>query len=122
MSEATSTPLVTLDALMAAMGSAVAKVGPRAVPVPELGGHVFVMPMNTADILLYEDRQPPAAATPEQKKGWEIARLLSDSQGVRIVEPDNLAFLDRVAALPWAASKRIMDAAMAGQGGDPNAG
>ena len=114
--------LASLDALMGAMASAAAKVGPRLVEVPELGGSVYVLPINPADILLFEARHPPESATPEQQRAWQIARLLSDADGMRLVAPDNLAFLDLVAKLPWDASKRITDAAGRDSGGDPNAG
>ena len=114
--------LASLDALMGAMAQAVQKVGPRLVDVPELGGAVYVLPINTADILLFDERQPPESATPEQQRAWQIARLLSDADGRRLVQPDNLPFLDLVARLPWDASKRITDAAGRDAGGDPNAG
>lgn len=114
-------PINTLAGLLAGLQTAVAKTAPVAVPVPELGGTVYVMPVTTAEWLNPDAQALPDAATDDHKRAWAVARWLCDEKGQRLVAPDNTAALDLFAALPWEASSRILTATGALQGDQKNA-
>lgn len=118
-----TTELGTLAGLMAALQPAAAKTAPQRVHVPELGGHVYVAGMSTAEWLDPAASDGlPKEATEAQRRGWGVARWVCDAQGVRLVQPDNTSALDLFAALPWAASHRILVAAGVMHEGEPKNG
>lgn len=104
--------LVTIDALLSALDGAAQVTAPVVVELPEFGCSVYVARLSTAEWLNPEaNGAPPAHASEDQRRGWSVARWVSDATGKRLVAPDNLAALDRFAALPWATSLRILVAA-----------
>ena len=113
--------LNTLAGLLAGLQTAVAKTAPIAVPVPELGGSVYVMPVTTAEWLNPDAQALPDTASEAHKRAWAVARWLCDESGNRLVAPDNAAALDLFAALPWEASHRILTATGSLQGEQKNA-
>jgi hypothetical protein len=117
-----TTQLGTLAGLMASLQAAAAKTAPKRVHIPELGDSVYVMPLTTADWLDPEHNALPPTATDAQRRGWGVARWVCDESGARLVEPSNAAALDLFAALPWAASHRILIAAGVMNEGEPKNG
>jgi len=104
--------LSTIDALLSALDGAAQVTAPVVVELPELGCSVYVARLSTAEWLNPDaSGAPPVHASADQRRGWNVARWISDAAGKRLVAPDNLAALDRFAALPWAASLRILVAA-----------
>lgn len=114
--------LDTLDALMAGLRAGASKTAPVAVPMPELGGTVHVAPMTTTEWLDPEAAIDPAIDSNEQRRGWHVARWVCDAQGRRLIAPDNTDALAMFAALPWAASRRILVAAGVMNEGKPKNG
>ena len=114
--------LNTLAGLMASLQAAAEKTAPKPVAVPELGGTVFVMPLTTAEWLDPEHNALPPTASEAHRRAWGVARWVCDAQGARLVKPDNAAALDLFAALPWAASHRILVAAGVMHEGEPKNG
>lgn len=107
-----TTELGTLAGLMARLQTAAQAAAPKAVPVPQLGGHVYVARLSTAEWLDPDGAATlPADATPAQRRGWNVARWVCDAQGERLVKPDNTEALALFAALPWEASHAILVAA-----------
>ncbi len=111
MADKKSAPVLdTIEALLGGLEAAVLK--PIAVPVPELGGTVYVIPLTTDEWLDPEaGGKLPEGATATHRRGWSVARWVCDGEGKRIVKPDNLPVLERFAALPYQAAHRILSTA-----------
>jgi hypothetical protein len=117
-----TTSLSTLAGLVASLEAAAAKTAPKPVAMPELGGTVFVMPLTTAEWLDPDHNALPPTATDAQRRAWGVARWVCDASGTRLVKPTDAAALDLFAALPWAASHRILIAAGVMDEGEPKNG
>jgi hypothetical protein len=110
--------LGSLQGLLAAVNAAAQATRPVRVDVPQLGGAVWVRRMTTQDVLDASLSALPEEATPAQRKGWDVARWICNEAGERLVPPDQMDALAAFAALPWEASRRILDAAGVMDGAD----
>jgi hypothetical protein len=120
---ATAATFDTLGDLLAGLQSAQQTTRPVQVHVPQMGGSLWVKPLDAAEWLdPGAGPQPPDTATPAQVRGWGIARWVSDAQGQRLISPDNLAALDLFAALPWGVARSILVASGAMHEGKPKNG
>ena len=96
-----------LEALLAAVSAAAQSTQPRKLSIAGLGD-VYVAPMSSEEWL--NMREEPDLS-PAEKKGWSIARWLSDEHGNRLVAQDNKAALAQFAKLPWQMANQILIAA-----------
>ncbi len=104
--------LGNLADLLAALQPAAQRTAPVLVPMPELGAPLYVAQLGTAEWLDPDANvKLPEGFSPAHKRAWSVARWVTDAAGNRLVSPDNLQALDLFAALPWAASHRILVAA-----------
>ena len=104
--------LDTLFDLLGGLQAAAQRSAPVPVAMPELGGTVHVMRLTAAEWLDPDGAASlPESATAAQRRAGGVARWVTDAQGKRLVNADNLPALDLFAALPWEAAHRILKAA-----------
>ena len=101
--------LSTLESVLKAADTASAPVAVRA---SALGGTIFVRGLGADEWLDPESakNRPPPEATDQQRRTWNWARWLCSETGERLVKPDDMAALDRLAKTPFQVISDVLTA------------